>query len=201
MKKQKFEDVLFYKIIRPLVTIFCKVVFHPTIIGQENIPSQGRIILAGNHTNNFDSILLISSTKRNIHFLAKKELWEGPKKIIFSSLGLIPVDRSKKDHHSLEIAYNYLQNDKVIGIFPEGTTEKGRPLLPFKIGAVKMASEKDSPIIPFVIKGEYKLFSKNLQIEFLKPFKINPQLSLDDNNDHLRNIIKEKLEADINVHI
>lgn len=196
LKKTKYDDVLFYKIVRPLVSLFCKITFRPTIIGQENIPKEGKLILAGNHTNNFDSLLLISSTKRNIHFLAKKELWQGFKKIIFSHLGLIPVDRSKKDHNALEMAYKYLENNKVIGIFPEGTTEKGRGLLPFKIGAVKMAAEENAPIIPFIIKGNYKLFSKNLKIEFLKPLIISPNKSLNTSNEELRTIIKEKLEAD-----
>jgi len=45
------------------------------------IPSKGKIILAGNHTNNFDSVLLLATTKRQIHFLAKDELTKGIKKI------------------------------------------------------------------------------------------------------------------------
>ena len=101
----------------------------------------------GNHTHIFDSLLLISTTKRSIHFLAKNELWKGSKKIIFSNLGLIPVNRKAKDHKALESAINYLNNDKLIGIFPEGTTEKGKGMLPFKIGAIKMAKETNSKIL------------------------------------------------------
>ena len=63
-----------------------------------------------------------------MHFLAKKELWRGFKKILFANMGLIPVDRSKKDHNSLVKAEEYLNNECLIGIFPEGTTEKGRGL-------------------------------------------------------------------------
>ena len=99
--KDKYEDVLFYKIIRPIITFLFKILYHPKIIGVENIPTTGAVILAGNHTNLFDCLLLISSTKRNIHFLAKKELWQGPKKIIFSNLGLIPVNRKTKDSNAL----------------------------------------------------------------------------------------------------
>ena len=186
---KKYNDVLLYKIVRPIIKFLFLILYTPKIMGEENIPKQGRIILAGNHTNNFDCILLMSSTKRCIHFLAKKELWSGPKKIIFSNMGLIPVDRKKHDHTSLEDAENYLKNEKVIGIFPEGTTRKGKEkLLPFKIGAVKMAYDTDTKIIPFSITGDYKLFSKNLKITFDKPVKIENQ-DLDNENEKFRNKI------------
>ena len=87
------KDALLYKITRPIITVLFKLFFTPKIIGKEYIPKSGKVILAGNHTSNFDCLLLISSTKRNIHFLAKKELWNGPKKIIFANMGLISVDR------------------------------------------------------------------------------------------------------------
>lgn len=190
----RYEDVLLYKMLRPLITFIFKILYRPKIIGKENIKKNGRIILAGNHNNNLDSAILISSTKRNIHFLAKKELFKGIKQFFFNNFGLIPVDRTKKSHKSLEMAYKYLENEKVIGIFPEGTFGKGK-ILPFKIGAVKMAYETDSEIVPFAITGEYKLFSKNLKIEFGKPIKIKSK-DLDSENEKLRNIIVRMVNDD-----
>lgn len=188
--KEKYSESLLYILVRPIVKVLFKL-YTPKIIGKENIPKTGRIILAGNHTNNFDSLLLISSTKRCIHFLAKDELWKGYKKIIFSNLGLIPVNRREKSHHSLEMAENYLRNEKVIGIFPEGTFPKGRrELLPFKIGAIKMARDTDTMIVPFAITGTYKLFSKDLKIVFDKPISIIGN-DLDKENEKLRNIIND----------
>ena len=154
---KEYKDVLLYKILRPIITVLFKTLYRPKIIGIENISNSGRLILAGNHTNNFDSALLISSTKRNIHFLAKVELFKGIKKLLFSNMGLIPVYRNGKDQKALQTAYKYLENNKVIGIFPEGTFGKGK-ILPFKMGAVKMAYETNSKIVPFAIKGTYKLF-------------------------------------------
>lgn len=183
----KYNDVLLYKILRPIITVLFKLLYRPKIIGKENIKDSGRIILAGNHTNNFDCLLLISSTKRNIHFLAKSELFKGIKKILFANMGLIPVNRKIKDHNVLNSAYNYLNNEKVIGIFPEGTFGKGK-ILPFKIGAVKMAYETKSEIIPFSITGTYKLFSKDLKIVFGSPIKVKSN-DLEKENEKLRNII------------
>ena len=184
---KKYNDVLLYKVLRPIITVLFKLLYRPTIVGKENIKNNGRIILAGNHTNNLDCALLISSTKRNIHFLAKVELFKGIKKILFANMGLIPVNRKVKDHNSLEMAYNYLNNDKVIGIFPEGTFGKGN-VLPFKMGAVKMAYETNSEIVPFAITGTYKFFSKDLKIVFGKPKKIK-SVDLEKENEKLRNIV------------
>lgn len=184
---KRYDDVFLYKLLRPLVTILFKLLYRPKIIGKENIKSSGGIILAGNHNNNLDGAILISSTKRNIHFLAKIELFKGMKKYFFDNLGLIPVDRSKRNHKALENAYEYLKNGKVIGIFPEGTFGKGK-ILPFKMGAVKMAYETGSEIVPFAITGDFKIFSRNLKIEFGKPIKVKSN-DLEKENEKLRNIV------------
>lgn len=196
--KKEFNDVFLYKILRPIITALFKMLYTPKIIGTENISKNGRLILAGNHTNNFDSALLISSTKREIHFLAKIELFKGIKKILFSNMGLIPVNRNKKDHKALETAYNYLENNKLIGIFPEGTFGNGK-ILPFKIGAVKMAYETKTKIVPFSITGTYKLFSKDLKIVFGKPIEIKSN-NLEEENNKLRDIVV-RMVKDGNEHI
>lgn len=185
---------MLYIIVRPIVSFIFRILFRPTFIGKDKIPKEGRIILAGNHKHNFDCVFLMSSTKREIHFLAKKELWRGPKKIIFANMGLIPVDRSKKNPNALARSIDCLNNEGVIGIFPEATfNNSDEILLPFKIGAVKMAYETNTNIIPFVITGEYKLFSNNLKIEFLDSIEISNS-DLDKENEKLREKIKEKLE-------
>ena len=186
-------DSKLYLILRPIIKFFTNTFIRPRYIGIDNIPSDGRIILAGIHTSIMDPLLLISSTKRSIHFLAKDELWQGPKKIIFNNLGLIPVNRRTKDHNALKKAEDYLKNNQVIGIFPEGTTEKGRGLLPFKMGTVKMAKDTNTKIIPFVIIGKYKLFSKKLKIIFGNVITIKSD-DLTKENDRLRDIIKKMME-------
>lgn len=182
------KDAFLYKITRPIITFLFKLFFRPKIVGIENIPKDGKIILAGNHTNNLDCLLLISSTKRNIHFLAKKELWDGFKGIIFSHMGLIPVDRSIHSSEPLKMAEKYLDNGLCVLIFPEGTTEKKGDMLPFKIGTVKLAKDTNTLVVPFIIKGEYKLFSKDLTIKFLKPIEIKG--NFDEENNRLYNIIR-----------
>lgn len=188
------KDPIFYKIVRPLITGLVKVIFRPTIIGNENIPKSGRIVIAGNHTNNFDCVLLIASTKRCIHFLAKDELYKGIKKPLFKNMGIIPVNRRIKDGESLKKAIDFLNKDMAIGIFPEGTFNRSNnPILPFKIGAVKMAHDTKSKIVPFVIKGKYKFFRKGITIEFFKPISVKTDV-LDDANKELMDFVSSKLK-------
>lgn len=188
------KEPLFYKIIRPIVSILMKIVFRPTYIGLENIPKTGRVVLGGNHTNNFDSPLLLSTTNRVIHFLAKDSLTKGPLGPAFKALGIIPVNRSIHDKDALKNAKITLKEEKVIGIFPEGTINRTEDIImPFKIGCIKMAYDTDTPIVPFIITGEYKLFKNNLTIEFLKPYKVKSD-NLTKENEKLMQIISKKLE-------
>ncbi len=199
MSSKKCSESLLYIVLRPIITVLFKFLFTPKIVGKENIPKNGRIIIAGNHTNNLDCALLISSIKRPIHFLAKVELFKGFKKIIFSNMGLIPVDRSKKNPDALKKAKDYLMCDKVIGIFPEGTIPKKANSLPYKMGAVKMAKDTQTRIVPFAITGNYKLFSRTLKIEFGEAITIeNSDLNIE--NEKLKNKVIE-LVGDKNVHI
>ena len=162
-----------YKIVRPLIVLFTKVFLRPKFIGLDNIPKDINYILAGNHTHNLDSFLLITASKRDVHFLAKHELFKGLKGVFFGNMGLIPVDRKNHTTKAFKRSLKYLNKNKVIGIFPEGTYPKhGERLLDFKSGVVKMSHMSNTVIIPFVIKGKYKLFSKDLSIEFLKPYKV-----------------------------
>ena len=188
------KEPILYRTLRPVINILIKIVFRPTYIGKEYIPKKGKIVLAGNHTNNLDCLLLISSTKRTIHFLAKDELTKGIKKILFNNMGIIPVNRRIHDKNALAKAIDTLNKDKVIGIFPEGTINKTKDIImPFKIGAVKMANDTNTPIIPFIITGKYKIFNNNLKIEFLNQIKYKKVEDLTTYNEELMNIIRKKL--------
>ena len=188
------KEPILYRILRPIINILIKIVFRPTYIGKEYIPKKGKIVLAGNHTNNLDCLLLISATKRTIHFLAKDELTKGIKKILFNNMGIIPVNRRIHDKNALSKAIDTLNKDKVIGIFPEGTINKTKDIImPFKIGAVKMANDTNTPIIPFIITGKYKIVNNNLKIEFLNPIKYKKVEDLTTYNEELMNIIRKKL--------
>ena len=187
-------EPILYRVVRPIISILFKFFYRPTYLGLENIPKEGSVVLAGNHTNNFDCLLLISSTKRTIHFLAKDELLKGPKKVIFKNMGIIPVNRRIHDKEALIKAKKVLSQNQVIGIFPEGTFSKVKgQLLPFKIGAVKMAHDTNTKLVPFMINGTYKLLRKNITITFYPPYDVGDDLGLE--NDKLRDFLQKELDG------
>ena len=169
MNKNNMRGFRFLRFI--LAPIF-KIYYSPTIIGKENIPKEGSILIVGNHKHLMDQCLAIISTKRVIHYMAKKEYFDGKFAWFFKLAGCIPVDRSKKDENAKNSGLEVLKNGEVLGLFPEGTRNRTENfLLPFKFGAVSMANKTDSYLVPFGITGDYKFRSKNLTIRFGKPFK------------------------------
>lgn len=184
------KEPLFYRIIRrPLAAVF-KAVYKPSIIGKRNIPEDGSIILAGNHTNYFDCILVGCATDRCVHYLAKDELMKGPLKYLFRGLGIIPVNRRTKDKAALSKAKEFLNDNKVIGIFPEGTINRTDDvIMPFKFGAVKMAHDTKTKIVPFIITGAYKPFERSVKIHFEEPITVSE--NLEESNNELMSVVSD----------
>ena len=195
MNRMKIRDTYFYKIVKPLVIFIIRFVFRPEVVGVENIPKKGRVVLAGNHTEWLDPVMIVGVQKRQVHFLAKHTLFHFPMNWIVKGMGCVPVNRTIHDKNALHNMDDFLEKEMCIGIFPEGTINRTEEsLLPFKIGAVKACHDTKTPLVPFVITGKYKAFKKGLKIEFLKPITIGD--NLDKENEKLRNLIMKKKEEE-----
>ena len=184
---------MMYRLARFVCFIAIKGFFRPKITGINNIPKSGGFIIASNHISMFDPVVLITTTKRRIHFLAKSEIFKFPLNIIFGNLELIKVNRNSMDKDALDESINYLKNNHVIGIFPEGTRERGRGILDFKYGAVKMAKETNTPIIPVGIKGNYNWFSNKLHFNIGKPIYIKKDLNSE--NEKLKDKVRSLIDC------
>lgn len=184
MKKEKNN---LYKACKVIYTILLKLLFRPKVYGVENIPKEGCLIFAGNHKHALDPIMVMSSTDRVVHYMAKAELFRGLHGKLFEKIGLIKIHRNKSNPIAVLQAEKILKNGGTIGIFPEGTRNRTeKELLKFRHGAVVISQKTNSPIVPFAIKGEYKLFRKDVQIEFGKPiFTSNKEI--EEANEELKN--------------
>ena len=123
-----------YKLSKIILGPIFKLYYNPRIEGKELIPKEGPIVVAGNHVHLLDQCLAIISTKRCLHYMAKKEYFDNKKVAwFFKENGCICVDRSKKDPKAKEQALEVLNDNGAIGIFPEGTRNKTKEILqPFK---------------------------------------------------------------------
>lgn len=179
-----------YSFLRPFLSTLFKIWYHPTIVGKENIPKDGRLIIAGNHIHIFDPILVGSSTKRGLYSLAKKELFESGFGFFFRAVGCIPIDRKSKNEEAKKMAIDCLNDENALYIAPEGTRNKtDKILLDFKYGAVSLAKKTNTKIVPYSITGDYKFRSKNLKIVFDEPLELN-DLSIQESNELLYNKVK-----------
>ena len=180
-----------YYLLKPFVSLYFRIKFKPTVIGKENIPKKGPIILCGNHKHVHDQYNVMIVTPRLVHYMAKDEYFKGPHAWFYKLGQCIPVDRTIHDELAKSKALEVLNRGEALGIFPEGTrnktigTDKEVDLLPFKFGAVSLAKKTNALIVPFGISGEYTGKDGKLTTRIGKPFSVE-DMDLDKANKVLR---------------
>ncbi|KXO17119.1 1-acyl-sn-glycerol-3-phosphate acyltransferase [Peptoniphilus sp. GNH] len=153
---------LFYKIARFLVFIYLKIFFRLEGIGFEKIDYDKKLIISGNHHTIYDPLIISSLIKKQVFWMGKKELWDCSRVLGFflSSFGAFPVDRDGNDIGAIKKAIKYIRNNKILGIFPEGTRTDFMDLDLAKNGAVLMATRTAATIVPVYIDRRGKIFKK-----------------------------------------
>lgn len=131
--------------------------------GAERIPAVGGAVIAINHTGYMDFTyagLPARTPKRYIRFMAKKEVFDsGVSGPIMRALRHIPVDRSA-GADSYKAALEYLRRGELVGVYPEATISRSFEIKEFKSGAARMSIESGVPIIPMVIWGAQRVWTK-----------------------------------------
>lgn len=190
MKKEKNY---IYSLLKPIYSILLKIIFRPRVVGKENIPKEGALIFAGNHKHAVDPTMVMMSTDRIVRFMAKEELFKGLHGIIFNKMGLIKVRRGKSNPQAVMEAEDILNSGGTVGIFPEGTRNKGKEeLLKFRHGTVAIAKKTNTLIIPFAIRNKYRIFRKSVVLEFGKTIDVS-KMELEEANEYLRSEVLKLL--------
>ena len=141
-----------------------------TVIGAENLPAESGAMLAGNHTGYADFILMGTGPylhgERLVRFMAKKSVFDVP--VLGRLLKLmkhVPVDRAHGGA-SIAPAVEMLREGNLVGIFPEATISRSFELADFKTGAARIAHQAGVPLVPCVIWGSQRIWTKDLPKHF-----------------------------------
>jgi 1-acyl-sn-glycerol-3-phosphate acyltransferase len=179
------------------------------ITGAENIPTSGGAVLMSNHLSYLDFAyagLAAVPRRRLVRFMAKDDVFthriSGP---LMRGMHHIPVDRTA-GAASFRAAVNALKAGEVVGVFPEATISRSFELKEFKSGAVRMAQAAGVPVVPMVIWGSQRVWTKGhpkrlgrtnvpISVSIGTPIVAGRKDDADDINRQLRASMTELLHA------
>ena len=129
--------------------------------GLEHLPSQGKIILAGNHTGHLDPLIIQMATNRQLWFITGVPAFKIPViRRLLKYYNVIPI-LPQKGVEALEVGVQKLKKGEAVVIFPEGKFTPDGNLCKFNRGVARMAKEANSQIVPFAIQGGFETWGKN----------------------------------------
>ncbi len=165
---------------RWLGRFFARVIWNTRIVGRENLPRSGPVIVAANHAGWADGPLMIGCTPRGTHILVKIEMFHSPIGWLFRLSGQIPVDR-RNGRPALVTALGVLKRGGVVGIFPEGSRGRG-DASSARAGVGWLAVNGDAPVVPVAMLGTRRTgervgrvpgFRRRLHVEYGPPIHLD----------------------------
>jgi 1-acyl-sn-glycerol-3-phosphate acyltransferase len=143
------------------------------IVGAEQTPQRGPLVVVSNHASNFDPVLVANCICRPIAFMAKEELFQIPiLKQLISLYGAYPVKRGSADRSAIRSALACLEAGWAVGLFLEGTrTPDGRITDP-KLGAAMIAAKAQVPLLPVSLWGTEAILVKGKALPQSVPITI-----------------------------
>lgn len=188
----------FYKFAKAILYPIFKLLLPVKYIGNENIPKDGAYIVCANHTSMSDPFFLVVNFNKQIHFMAKAELFKvSILRRVLHAAGAFDVNRGKGDMNAIEHAQQIIKDNKILGIFPEGTRYKFGPPRRAKSGIAYIAMNTHANILPVSIyrEGKFSFFRKTtIRIGELLKFDDITDISLT-NRANMRNIVDKVTES------
>ena len=141
------------------------------VLGRKNANRSGGFLLASNHISHFDPFLIGVTVRRKIDWMTMAEFFRrAALGFLLRSIDAFPAERDRADLKTIRTAIARLKNGRTVGIFPEGGIRDGaRSLLegaPLRAGAATLAQIAGVPIVPCVILGTDRFYSKNQWLPF-----------------------------------
>ncbi|WP_174734030.1 1-acyl-sn-glycerol-3-phosphate acyltransferase [Mesobacillus harenae] len=189
-----------YSFTRAIVYGVLKPIYRFEVIGEENIPAQGGVLLCSNHINNLDPPVVGILLPRPIHFMAKEELFSIPVLGKFvPHLNAFPVKRGMSDREALRKGLNILKEGKVLGLFPEGTRSKTGEIGKGLAGAGFFALRSDAQVVPCAIIGPYKAF-RRVKVVYGRPIDMRKLRENKSSAEEATELIMDEIRKLIHTH-
>jgi 1-acyl-sn-glycerol-3-phosphate acyltransferase len=185
----EFEEKRFarwgYSLIKKILSPIVRFVWVHEVEGMEHVPSEGPCLIVSNHESYFDFICFVASCPRKVHYLAAEKFfnswfWRPLMKLT----GQIRVDRTNPDktytHH---MVFSALKQNRMIGIFPEGTRAPDEKMLKAYTGVAQYALRARVPVVPVGVIGTREImsrFDKFPRLNRKAKIKIGPPMHFDE---------------------
>jgi 1-acyl-sn-glycerol-3-phosphate acyltransferase len=202
-------DLVYWPVIGVARTMFAAQGLRFTITGSEHIPRRGGAVMVINHTGYLDFTyagLAAVPVRRLVRFMAKESVFShrvtGP---LMKGMRHIPVDRAA-GAASYRRAVADLRAGEIVGVYPEATISRSFELKEFKLGAARMSQEAGVPILPTVIWGAQRVWTKDhprrlgrtntpILIDVAEPMRAEPDESATDFTARVRAVMAQRLEG------
>ncbi|MCL6589329.1 MAG: 1-acyl-sn-glycerol-3-phosphate acyltransferase [Firmicutes bacterium] len=170
-----------YDFLRPIFAGLIKLANRFRVIGRQNVPRSGPVILVANHVSYWDPLVLGAAIPRRIVFLAKASLFKVPVVGFFIKVwGAIPVRQGSTNRRNFKQWASVIQQGQVLGVFIEGTRNRNCPerMLKPQPGPAALALQTGAPVIPVALINTRKVLwgFRRVTVVFGQPmfFQENP---------------------------
>jgi 1-acyl-sn-glycerol-3-phosphate acyltransferase len=169
-----------YRLFRRAMTLLCRLLFGYRVHGKEKVPSDGPLIVASNHRQYADPVLVCVAVPRRLQWMAKKQLFVFPFRKFFEFIGSFPVDREGGGRSAIRAALAFLAEGWALGIFPEGTHRSAGAFRGAKSGVVVLALRSGARVLPVHV-GKLpgplsRLRGRRLEIFVGEPLHLDPAM-------------------------
>ncbi len=169
-----------YRLFRRTMITLCRILFGYKLHGGDRVPAEGPLIIASNHGQYADPVLVCVAVPRRLQWMAKKQLFVFPFRTFFRFIGSFPVDRERGGRGAIRAALAFLAEGWALGIFPEGTHRGAEASKQAKSGAVVLAARSGAPVLPVYVGRlpgpASRLRGQRLRIFVGEPIDLNPAL-------------------------
>ncbi|NLY74288.1 MAG: 1-acyl-sn-glycerol-3-phosphate acyltransferase [Firmicutes bacterium] len=175
---------MFYQFCKILFQLLLKLLCRYRVIGKENFPRSGPVIVASNHLSNWDPLMIGVAMPRQIFFVAKEELFRIPLvSALIKAWGAIPIKRGRGDRDALSKSLDLLKHNHAVGIFIEGKRNLGNPetMLKPQPGAAMLALKSGAPVVPVALINTNRILRslKRVRVIIGKPIRFTDKTGLE----------------------